>query len=186
MRSILAAFCAAALTVVMLPAAASAQRMSASGKVTPDPGITLKVTVNISRWEGDKKVGNSPFVLLVVPSWGERAENYLDGDSTSIQIGGEYPTPPGPNGTVTYKSLGTNIRASAKPADEGRYNLFVSVQDTHLDKPQGSNQVLPNFQSFRSDNRLTMRDGQTIQYTVATDAISGQVIKLDVTMNVLK
>jgi predicted small secreted protein len=31
-----------------------------------------------------------------------------------------------------------------------------------------------------------MRDGQTVQYTVATDAVTGQVVKLDVTVNVLK
>ena len=31
-----------------------------------------------------------------------------------------------------------------------------------------------------------MRDGQTTQYAVATDTITGQVVKLDVTMNVVK
>ena len=42
------------------------------------------------------------------------------------------------------------------------------------------------YLTFRSNNRLTMRDGQTIQYAVATDTVTGQVVKLDVTMNVVK
>jgi hypothetical protein len=33
---------------------------------------------------------------------------------------------------------------------------------------------------------LTLRDGQTTQYAVATDTITGQIVKLDVTMNVMK
>ncbi len=64
--------------------------------------------------------------------------------------------------------------------------IFVSVQDSQVDKARGTNQTLPSFQSFRSSNRLSMRDGQSLQYTAATDAISGQLIKLDVTLNVIK
>jgi hypothetical protein len=40
---------------------------------------------------------------------------------------------------------------------------------------------LPRYQSFTSSNRLILRDGQTVQYTAATDKTSGEVIKLDVT-----
>ena len=87
---------------------------------------------------------------------------------------------------LSYKALGTNIRIAAKPADEGRYNMFVMVQDSQVERPQSANQVVPSFQTFRADNRLTMRDGQTTQYTVATNTISGQVVKLDVTVNVIK
>jgi hypothetical protein len=185
---------AAILMVSVLPTSAAGQVMSPNAKYVPDPGLTLKVTVTISRWEGEKKVGSSPYVLMVVPSWGERAEKGIDGESTSLQMGGEYPLPtpmiqPG-DGKVTtslsYKTLGTNIRIAAKPADEGKFNLMVSVNDSQVEKARTQTQPAPSFQTFRAENRLTMRDGQTVQYTVATDAVTGQVVKLDVTVNVLK
>ncbi len=186
------AACAAMLVMLSLPATARAQQYASNDKYVPDPGVTLKVTVTISRWEGDKKVGSSPYVLMVVPSWGPRAEHGIDGENTTLQMGADYPLP-APTVTdgkattgVSYKTLGTNIRVAGKPADEGKYNLVVSVQDSQVDKPRTPAQSLPIFQTFRADNRLTMKDGQTVQYTVATDAASGQVVKLDVTMNVVK
>lgn len=184
--------CATLLAALVLPAVANAQAYGSNDKYMPDPGVTLKVTVAISRWAGDKKVGNSPYVLMVVPSWGARAERGIEGEATSLQMGSDYPL--GYTTTVTdgksvsamsYKALGTNVRITAKPADEGRYTLYVMVQDTQVDKPAANN-LPPSFQTFRADNRLTMRDGQTVQYTMATDAISGQVLRLDVTMNVIK
>ena len=183
---------AALVTALMLPAVANAQAYGPNDKYAPDPGVTLKVTVAISRWSGDKKVGNSPYILMVVPSWGARAERGMEGEATSLQMGSDYPL--GVNTTIvegkpvtgmSYKALGTNIRITGKPADDGRYTLYVMVQDTQVDKPAANN-MPPSFQTFRADNRLTMKDGQTLQYTMATDAISGQVLKLDVTLNVLK
>jgi hypothetical protein len=185
-----AAACVASLLSV--PVVVSAQALSANGKAVPDPGITLKVSAVISRWEGDKKVGSSPFVLMVVPSYGERAERGVEGDRTTIQMGSEYPLPAGtlvdgkPTTGITYKTLGTNISSTAKPAEDGKYVVYISVSDSQVAKSSATNQVLPSFQTFRTENKLAMRDGQTTQYTVATDAITGQVIKLDVTLNVIK
>ena len=164
---------------------ARAQQITPNSTPVPNPGIVLKVTVNISRWEGDKKVGNSPYVLLVIPSYGERAARLGDGERTLLQMGSEYPLPPGADSKINYKTLGTNITAAGHPVENGKYSLTVNVQDTQVDRPK-PNTGLPSFQNFRSDNRLIMADGQTMQYTVATDAITGQIVKLDVTMNVLK
>jgi|SRR5688572_15151296 len=163
-----------------------AQQITPSGAQTPNPGVVLKITVNISRWEGEKKVGNSPYILMAVPSWGERASKNSDGDRTSLQMGSEYPMPMGSDGKVNYKALGTNITVAAHPVEAGKYNVYVMVQDTQVDRPKPNQSGLPSFQNFRADNRLVMADGQTIQYTVATDAITGQIVKLDVTMNVVK
>lgn len=185
---------AAVMMIGVLPRVAAAQTITPNSKYVADPGLNLKITVTISRWEGEKKVGSSPYVLMVVPSWGERAERGIDGESTSLQMGGEYPLPTPtiqsgdgkPTTGLTYKTLGTNIRIAARPADEGKYNLVVSVNDSQVDKAKTPNQPAPSFQTFRAENRLTMRDGQTMQYTVATDAVTGQIVKLDVTMNIVK
>ena len=189
------AVCAAMLLTIAVPRSSAAQQLTPGWKpdegTTPPAVATLKVTVVISRWEGEKKVANSPFVLMVVSSYGERAVRGMDGDSTSIQMGSDYPLPAGtmadgkPTTGITYRALGTNLRAAAHPVKDAGYNVFVSVQDSQVSAVQGGMQ-LPRFQTFRSDNRLTIRDGQTMQFTVATDTVTGQVIKLDVTVNVVK
>jgi hypothetical protein len=45
---------------------------------------------------------------------------------------------------------------------------------------------MPVFRSFRSTNTLVLRDGQTRQFTAATDRVSGEVVRIDVTLNVVK
>jgi hypothetical protein len=42
------------------------------------------------------------------------------------------------------------------------------------------------FSGFRSSVQLLMRDGQTVQSMMATDPVSGRVLKIDVTLNVVK
>ena len=41
------------------------------------------------------------------------------------------------------------------------------------------------FRSFDSDNTLVLRDGQTRQYVAAADPVSGETIRVDVTLTVL-
>ena len=186
MRRFIATACLAGAVILAAAPAAYSQQFAQSDPQTPNPGVVLKVTVNISRWEGEKKVGNSPYVLMVVPSWGGRAAKNVDGDRTSLQMGSDYPLPMGTDGKVNYKPLGTNISVAAHPVDGGKYSVQVGVQDTQVDRPKPGQGGLPSFQNFRADNRLVMADGQTIQYSVATDAITGQIVKLDVTVNVIK
>ena len=44
----------------------------------------------------------------------------------------------------------------------------------------------PAFRNFNSTFTMVMKDGQTGQSTSVTDPVSGQVIKLDATLNVQK
>jgi hypothetical protein len=44
----------------------------------------------------------------------------------------------------------------------------------------------PVVQQFRSQVNLLIRDGQTIQSTVATDPVTGHTLRVDVTLNALK
>jgi hypothetical protein len=67
------------------------------------------------------------------------------------------------------------------------------VSDTSVDLPsptgQGAMQTLnevPIIRNFTSTNELTLRDGQSAQFTAATDRISGEVTRVDVTLNVVK
>jgi len=66
------------------------------------------------------------------------------------------------------------------------------MSDELLDEPRPVREgeeidaAKPVVQSFKAELDLLLRDGQTIQSTLATDPVSGRVSKVDVTLNVLK
>jgi hypothetical protein len=45
---------------------------------------------------------------------------------------------------------------------------------------------LPLFRNFSSSFALLLKDGQSATYTSAVDPVSGETIKVDVTLTVLK
>jgi len=162
----------------------------------PNIPVTVKLTVVLSRFNGEKKVGSLPFLVMVVPG----ADPGRDGEQTQLQTGARVPVPQttfsgdnkAPTTSYSYQQFGTNITASARNIDAATFNVGLTVTDSQLlsdtpEQAQYSQGVrLPRYQSFTSSNRLILRDGQTVQYTAATDKTSGEVIKLDVTLNVIK
>jgi hypothetical protein len=47
-------------------------------------------------------------------------------------------------------------------------------------------QGAPVIRNFNASNNLVLRDGQTRQFTAAADRVTGEVIKVDVTLKVAK
>jgi hypothetical protein len=96
--------------------------------------------------------------------------------------------------SYNYKSVGTNIDCQASGMAGGIFQLAVTVSDSsiHLassEKPRESSALaanIPSFRKFDSSFTILLRDGQTTQYTSATDPVTGEVMKIDVTLNVLK
>jgi hypothetical protein len=180
---------AAAVTAVGVRASQPIQNTQpvASQADTSSPG-TLKLTVTISRYQGEKKTGSLPFVLMLVPGIGR------DGDTVQLQMGSDVPVPQPlmadgkPVSSYSYRSVGTNIMSSAARMDDGTFRVRVDVTDSQVmsDTNPSMGGGLPRFQTFRSSNRLTMRDGQTLQYTAAADKTSGEFVKLEVMLNVVK
>ena len=166
--------------------AQQAQRAGAETTVTPVPLIPLKVTVTISRFDGDKKTASLPFVLWV-----------NTGDSANIQMGSDVPVPqmtfgsmkegvPTPTTSYSYRTLGTNITCSAKALGDGLFRLSLDVNDSQVFRQSTTGVPGPVFQNFRSTNSPILRDGGTVQFAVATDKTTGEVVKLDVTLNLVK
>jgi len=159
----------------------------------PKPLVPVQVTVVISRYQGeraDKRTGSLPFTLRV---------NAND-RGTSVRMGSEVPVPtttlttpkegatPVPIPSYSIRSVGTNIDCSAETIEGGRYILNLTISDSQVQTPQKETPAnLPmGFQSFSSSHRLIIRDGETIQYTTATDKSTGETVKVDVTLNVVK
>jgi len=169
------------------PPAPGARVQGARGPVTP-----LEVQVTISRYQGEKKISSMPYMLAVNANSTD-AQLTLNVDvpvasSTFLPNSDAQPAPPVTS--FNYRPVGTNIVCGATTADDGRFEITIGVDETSV-VPSSEGQVgtrpgMPAFRNFKSRNRLLLRDGQTRQYTVATDRISGETVRVDVMLKVVK
>jgi len=95
-----------------------------------------------------------------------------------------------PQSSYTYKDIGTNIDCQAVAQADGTFNLDIKLSDSSVgfDAKDSGQAVkgIPVFRSFTSNFSILLKDGQTAQYASATDPVSGETLKVDVTVNVLK
>lgn len=148
-----------------------------TGKLVP-----LRVQVVFTRLLGDKKVSSYPYTLNV---------NAGDPRGSAVRMGIQVPLSVRADvnqpATVMFKDVGTNLDCNAKLMDEGRYRLDFTLEQGSL--AAGGWEAIsstPVLRTFRSSSNLIMRDGQTSRYVAATDPVSGEVLQVDVTMNVVK
>jgi hypothetical protein len=97
--------------------------------------------------------------------------------------------------SYSYRSVGTNIDCGATfdEANAGVFQLTMTVSDSSIGldaskktNAQGVVPDIPSFRNFNSSFTALLRDGQTTQYTSATDPVTGELMKIDVTLNVMK
>lgn len=151
----------------------------------------LRVQVVFTEFDGEKKVSSFPYTLLV------NADD--KGPRASIRMGLRVPilTAGGEAKQFTYIDLGTNLDGFAQKTEDGRYSLQLNVERTSVYTPNGAQRVsdpvgtrlsdvTPVIQQFRSQINLILKDGQTMQSTVSTDPLTGHVLKVDVTVTVIK
>ena len=187
------AIVAALIALLVVPALAAAQQ-------APTPAVptvtALMVEITVNRHQGDKRLSSIPYTLAVTP----------DKDRASLRVGGEIPvvrtTPPGakePDGipppNVGYRPVGTSIDVSATPAAEGRYRLSITIEETSVyadesggalsKAPAVSATGLPAFRNLRANNTVLLKDGQAIEFTAASDRISGEVARIAVKLTVV-
>lgn len=151
--------------------------------------VPLKIQLVISRTAGEKKISSLPYTLWVTANG--RGE-------TQLRMGVQVPVPQRfapkegePVQSYSYRDVGTNIDCSATTTADGRFNVTITLNDSAIqfDSKEASGQGVsgvPSFRNFTSRFGILLKDGQTAQYTSATDPVSGEVLKVDVTLNVLK
>jgi hypothetical protein len=173
-----------ALAIVAMPGIALGQPPPA----VPE-GALLKVQVVISRYQGEKKISSQPYTLSVTAN-GPRA-NLRMGLQVAVPTMSTTSSDIKPAPTVVYRDVGTSIDCQARSLDDGRFRLELSIDDSSLaaddQSPQPFAKGIPQFRSFRiSGETAVLRDGQSTQITTATEKVTGEVAKVDVTLNVVK
>lgn len=145
--------------------------------------VQLRVQVTIVRYSGDKKTASLPFTLWV----------YVDGDPTSLNAAQNVLVPSvsfasaagTPPPSYSTQNVGTRIVCSAAPSGDGRFKVSLNIGDSHL-VPAKADGGTVTLKSLQTSNSLLLRDGQTAEFVAATDPISGEVTRIDVTATTLK
>jgi hypothetical protein len=159
------------------------------------PSTPLKMQVTFTENEGEKKLANLPYTFFlkasdatpVPPPW------------TKVRVGSRVPVYSGKEGGMQYIDVGTNIDARGWMTDDGRFDIYLNLERSWVEgdllvsgeKPSGAaidsgHFKEPIIRQFKTELNLTMRDGQAIQTTQAADPLSGRVLTITVTMNVVK
>ncbi|MGC1619404.1 MAG: hypothetical protein WA765_13020 [Candidatus Acidiferrum sp.] len=167
--------------------------VSAEKAAQPQKVITpLRVQVVFTEFDGDKKIGSLPYSFLVSADDG--------GAPAAVRMTLHIPVETSSNTGVKqteHWNLSTNLDGRAEMLDDGRFLLRLGLDKSSIylagvnQKPSslGGNEISngqPIQEDFRTQVNLLIRDGQTIQSTVATDPATGHVLKVDVTLNVIK
>jgi Bacterial type II and III secretion system protein len=173
------------------PAAAAAPKASAA-TVMP-----LKLQITIARYQGEKKISSMPYTLSM--NAGAQPPN----NTANLRMGTKMPVmmvtavdikqPDGKQvpqiGPIQYQDVGTNIDCRATALDDGRFLLQITVDDSSVypdEQAPGGSKGNPAFRSFRASNTMVLRNSETGQFTTAADKVTGEVVKVDVTLTVVK
>lgn len=188
----------AAMFLCLLLAAAFAraqQEQLKPANATPANIPHLRVDILLTEYAGDKKVNSLPYALHV------GASDFVHGlhaDEANLRMGVRVPFAAGPlTGPSTqyeYQNIGTNIDVQAFEIDAGTYRLQCNVERTAVSSPdqeanlqQGRNLAsLPVLSNFSSKFELSLHDGESGEGLSATDPFNGHMMKIEVTIHVVK
>ena len=165
-------------------------RPPAPAASAPAPLVPLRVEVTLSKYQGDKKISSTPYTLAVNAN--ERDQNNFPktADLTSaIQVLIPMVTVNEKTTGPVYKDVGTRIQCRAESLDGGRFKLELNVEDQRVlpDAKLPADGVRgPWLQAFRSNQSLILKDGQSSEYSAATEQVSGEQERISVLLTVVK
>lgn len=161
----------------------------------------IEVQVVIAKFQGEKRVSSVPYVLALNAVVGGLISNNTE--RTQLTIGSEVPVPtatftPAGDGkaaqplrSFNYRNVGTVMSAAAVTAEGGQFEVELQIDESSLgtsapDGRGGSPDAMPVFKSFKARNRILLRPGVMRQFTAATDRISGETVRIEVTLTTVK
>jgi hypothetical protein len=167
----------------------------AQPQLQQEPTTPLRVQLVLTTYKDEKKLSSVPYTLSV-----NAAAGPMPGFAAQMRMGVKVPVPamapatvdgkrvPMGGGPVVYQDIGTNIDCAAVALGDGRFQLHISIEDQSFASPTGLSPIgePPVIRSFRLSNQVTLRDGQSTQFTAATDRVSGEVVRAEVTLAVPK
>jgi hypothetical protein len=191
-RKAKAAFLMAALAMGTLWVSAQ-EKPRSEGVVTEarqTETVPLKISVTFTEFEGDKKVKSLPYAMVVVAD--------ARPPKSVVKMGSRVPVYTGKESGMQYLDVGTNIDCQASRTKENKFDIRLTLKRSWVEgsvavavDPGASQQSSGQFpepilRQFKSELSLTLRDGQTVESSFATDPLSGKVFKVEVSLNIVK
>jgi hypothetical protein len=148
----------------------------------------------IARLQGERKQASLPYTFVV----SARPSNSCPVSRVRMRMGVDTPVPTvafDDSGklagrSVQYKTVGTNIDCAADDLGDGRFKLSLTVENSSAlpgDRARTDDlSEYPLFRKFEISLDPILRDGQSAQTVTSTDPVTGEVVKIDVTLNVVK
>jgi hypothetical protein len=160
------------------------------------PSTPIKVQIAFTEFEGDKKTKSLPYVMYVnAPDSTELRAGW-----TKFRIGSRLPIYVGKN-EMQYMDVGTNVDARAAYTGdghillqlilerswvEGEISVPVMKSDSSPSDSSSGHFQEPIIRGFKSELDMKLREGQPVESAVATDPISGKVVKVEISFAVVK
>ncbi len=162
--------------------------------------VPVKVQIVLTEFDGTQKISSLPYSVYTVAPGSHSHEH-----NAHLRFGVKVPiaTTAGEASQNTYQDVGTNIDCIVQQFADGQYSVDLTVERTSVSmrgangeesewKP-GNENPAPQpllrsslLRSFRDLFTLIMKDGHTMEGTSAVDPVTGHVLKIEVTLNVLK
>jgi hypothetical protein len=111
-------------------------------------------------------------------------------------MGADLPYSTSPDGAKTpsyaFRTVGVAIDVTGQLiVGPGLYKMDISVSDSSVassNQVQGSPTVTgaPLFRNFNTNGTVLLKDGQTTQLATVADPITGETMRVDVTITVVK
>ena len=156
----------------------------------------VKVQILFTEFENEKKLKSLPYTMyLNAPDAPEVRPPWV-----KMRIGSRVPVYVG-NNSMQYLDVGTNIDARCGYTIEGRLLLNVKIErswvegsvsvpveksDSSASETSSGHFQEPIVRQLVSEFDLKLREGQPVESTMATDPISGKVLKVDVSFTLVK
>lgn len=173
----------AILAAVGASAVAQEPKDAKPAAVEENAGPNLRVRFLETRQKGGKTTAGKPSILLLNPG-GEAARVFV-GTQVALRTSDKGAS------TVIFKNAGVSAEVSAQARADGRYRLEASFEESSMlagsgaDTPS-SNGGNPILQVVKGRSVLVLREGETVPFASAVDPVTGEVVRVDVAIDVPK
>lgn len=170
------------------PPKATAEKTAADAAPPRPSIIPLKLNIVVSRYQAEKKVTSLPYMVSLTSN-NQRVNARMGAQVPLPNVGGSSDGKPSP--AYSYRDVGLFIDAQAYAVEPGLFRIDVTVSDSTI-IPSGQIQGAPSFanapvfRNLTTHNSVMLRDGQTTQLSTAADPMSGEIMRVDVTLTVVK
>lgn len=154
--------------------------------------IPLKIQIVITEFDGTQKISSLPYTLHTVATGFQNRRG-----RDNLRFGVRVPIATDSSGKISYEDVGTNIDCNAIMLSDAQYSMEFVVDRSSIVNPSTGKEIdwkagqanvgtQPMLRQFRDQFVVVMHDGQTVEGVSAADPATGHLLKVEVTLAIVK